>query len=85
MLEPHRKLTGMAITHPTDPRIRGLAAAILASDIPCWEFDIRAVEPGTDPLQVSDWERRRRLKEREGSPSAAIAPLPTKDGKDHGG
>ena len=37
----------MAITHPTDPRIKGLAAALLESDIPSWEFDLRAVEPGT--------------------------------------
>ena len=48
----------MAITHPTDPRIKGLAAALLESDIPCWEFDQRAVEPGTDPPPVSDWHRR---------------------------
>ena len=73
----------MAITHPTDPRIRGLAAAILVSDTPCWEFDIRAAEPGTDPQQVSDWERRRK----EGDASvgvAAIAPLPLKSNEDHG-
>ena len=48
----------MAITHPTDPRIKGLAAALLESDIPPWEFDIRAVPPGTDPPEVSDWHRR---------------------------
>ena len=48
----------MAITHPTDPRIRGLAAALLESDIPPWEFDIRAVPPGTDPPEASDWHRR---------------------------
>ena len=39
----------MAITHPTDPRIKGLAAALLETDIPSWEFDLRTVEPGTDP------------------------------------
>ena len=48
----------MAITHPTDPRIKGLAAALLESDIRCWEFDQRAVEPGTAPPEVSDWHRR---------------------------
>ena len=75
----------MAITHPTDPRIRGLAAAILVSDTLCWEFDIRAAEPGTDPQQVSDWERRRRRKEGDASVGvAAIAPLPLKGNEDHG-
>lgn len=70
----------MAITHPTDPRIRGLAAAVLVTDTPCWEFDIRAVEPGTDPLQVSDWERRRRIKQRDGSADVgAAAPLASED------
>ena len=48
----------MPITHPTDPRIKGLAAALLESDVPPWEFDLRAVEPGTDPPEVSDWHRR---------------------------
>ena len=58
----------MAITHPTDPRIRGLAAALLESDIPCWEFDLRAVEPGTDPPETSDWHRRRgRANNRDGN------------------
>ena len=44
----------MAISHPTDPRIRGLAAAVLTSDIPPWEFDIKAVEPGSDVVEISD-------------------------------
>ena len=55
----------MAITHPTDPRVRGLAAAVLSSDIPPWEFDIRAVEPGSDVVEISDWERRLRRKQVE--------------------
>ena len=58
-------LRRMAISHPTDPRIRGLAAAILTSDIPPWEFDIRAVEPGSDVVEISDWERRLRRKQIE--------------------
>ena len=44
----------MAIHRTTDKRARGLAAALLTSDTPPWEFDIRAVEPGTDPVEVSD-------------------------------
>lgn len=72
----------MAITHPTDPRIRGLAAAVLTSDIPPWEFDIQAVEPGSDVVEISDWERRLRRKqvERGGIGAAgAIRPLDVTD------
>ena len=43
---------------PHDPKLRGLAAALFHSDIPPWEYDIRAVPPGTEPLRVSDWHRR---------------------------
>ena len=43
---------------PKDPKLRGLAAAMFHSDIPPWEYDIRAVPPGTEPLRVSDWHRR---------------------------
>ena len=43
---------------PHDPKLRGLAAAMFHSDIPPWEYDIRAVPPGTEPLRVSDWHRR---------------------------
>ena len=71
----------MAITHPTDPRIRGLAAAVLTSDIPPWEFDIRAVEPGSDVVEISDWERRLRRKqvERGTGAAGAIRPLDATD------
>ena len=75
----------MAITHPTDPRIRGLAAAVLTSDIPPWEFDIQAVEPGSDVVEISDWERRLRRKQVErGSTGAAgaIRPLDVTDDRD---
>ena len=68
----------MAITHPTDPRIRGLAAAVLTSDIPPWEFDIQAVEPGSDVVEISDWERRLRRKQVERGSTVvggAIRPL----------
>ena len=44
--------------HPKDPNLRGVAAATHQADIPPWEFDIVAVEPGTDPVRVSDWARR---------------------------
>lgn len=43
---------------PKDPNLKGLAAVTFHSDIPSWEFDIRAVPPGTEPLEVSDWHRR---------------------------
>ena len=39
---------------PKDPNLKGLAAVTFHSDIPPWEFDIRAVPPGTEPLEVSD-------------------------------
>lgn len=42
---------------PRDPNLKGLAAVTYHS-VPSWEFDIRAVPPGTDPLEVSDWHRR---------------------------
>ena len=63
--------------HPTDPRIRGLAAAVLTIDIPPWEFDIR-VEPGSDVVEISDWERRLRRKQVERGSTVvggAIRPL----------
>lgn len=28
------------------------------SEVPPWEFDIRAVPPGNEPPEVSDWHRR---------------------------
>lgn len=43
---------------PKDPKLKGLAAVTYHSEIPPWEFDIRAVPPGTEPLEVSDWHRR---------------------------
>ena len=43
---------------PRDPNLKGLAAVTFHSDVPSWEFDIRAVPPGTDPLEISDWHRR---------------------------
>ena len=78
----------MAITHPTDPRIKGLAAALLETDIPDWEFDLRAVEPGTDPPEVSDWHRRHgRANNRDGNINKAakelIDPVPLRTERSH--
>ena len=44
--------------YPVGANLRGLARATFQSDIPPWEYDIRAVAPGTDPVQISDWHRR---------------------------
>ncbi len=62
---------------PKDPNLKGLAAVTFHSDIPPWEFDIRAVPPGTEPLEVSDWHRRhgRANRMRESSQRAAEARL----------
>ena len=46
------------VGYPIGSNLRGLARATFQSDIPPWEFDIRAVPPGTDPVQISDWHRR---------------------------
>ena len=66
----------MAISHPTDPAIRGLAAALLTTDVPDWEFDPRAIEPGTEPVYVSDWHRRlARARRDESTAAAVVAPV----------
>lgn len=76
----------MAITHPTDPQVRGLAAAVLSSDIPPWEFDIQAVEPGSDVLEISDWERRLRRKQVERGSTVDAGSIRRLDAQDdHGG
>ena len=74
----------MAIHRTTDKRARGLAAALLTSDIPPWEFDIRAVEPGTDPVEVSDWRRRVAIKAADGSAASVIDPVRRPAAKSHG-
>ena len=78
-------LRRMAISHPTDPRIRGLAAAILTSDIPPWEFDIRAVEPGSDVVEISDWERRLRRKQIERGSTVVLSRKALLDAADERG
>lgn len=49
---------GIEVGYPVDSNLRGLARATFQSDIPPWEYDIRAVAPGTDPVRISDWHRR---------------------------
>ena len=65
--------------YPTDPTLRGLAAAMYESDIPPWEFDTPAVPPGEDPPRMPDWCRRggdRRNRESSARMAAAVD-LPT--------
>ena len=65
--------------YPTDPTLRGLAAAMYESDIPPWEFDTPAVPPGEDPPRMPDWCRRggdRRNRESSAHTAAAVD-LPT--------
>lgn len=38
---------------------RGLARWTYEPEVPPWEFDIRAVMPGDEPMEISDWHRRR--------------------------
>lgn len=75
--------------YPTDPTLRGLAAAMYESDIPPWEFDTPAVPPGEDPPRMPDWCRRggdRRNRESSARTAAAvdlptIRELPGEDGR----
>ena len=50
--------------YPTDNTLRGLARVTFQNEIPNWEFDLRAVPPGEDVDEVSDWQMR------GGSPAA---------------
>ena len=65
--------------YPTDPTLRGLAAAMYESDIPPWEFDTAAIPPGDDPPRMPDWCRRGgHPRNRESSArTAAAVDLPT--------
>ena len=44
--------------YPVNSNKRGLARATFEPETVPWEFDIRAVPPGEDPLEISDWHRR---------------------------
>ena len=73
--------------YPNDPKLKGLAAAVYRSDIPPWEFDIRAVPPGTEPLEISDWHRRHgRANRKDGNieraAKAGIEPVADREDRD---
>ena len=70
---------------PTDLRVRGLAAAVHSSDIPPWEFDIQAVEPGSDVVEISDRERRQRRKQVERGSAVDAGSIRRLDVKDDRG
>ena len=44
--------------YPVNSNKRGLARVTFEPETIPWEFDIRAVPPGEDQLEVSDWHRR---------------------------
>lgn len=69
---------------PNDPKLRGLAAVTYHSEELPWEFDIAAVPPGEDCVEISDWYRRYgRANTRRGNTAAAAAagidPVPVPD------
>lgn len=73
--------------YPNDPKLKGLAAVVYRSDIPPWEFDIRAVPPGTEPLEISDWHRRHgRANRKDGNieraAEALIEPVDDREDRD---
>ena len=49
---------GWIMGYPKDPNLKGLAAAVFHLESEPWEHGIRAVRPGDDPQEVSDWHRR---------------------------
>lgn len=61
--------------YPTDNKLRGLARVTFHNDIPNWEFDLRATQPGEDVDEVSDWRRR------GGSPVARASSLRAAEGR----
>lgn len=75
--------------YPTDNTLRGLARVTFHNEVPNWEFDIRATQPGEDPGEVSDWRRRGGSPEARASSRRAaagrIAPVPNRRDGDAGG
>ena len=65
--------------------MRGVGAAVLGSDIPPWEFDIQAVEPGSDVVEISDRECRQRRKRVERGSTADAGSIRRLDVKDDRG
>lgn len=54
--------------YPIGSNKRGLARVTFEPETVPWEFDIRAVPPGEDPLEISDWHRRHgRANNRDGN------------------
>ena len=73
---------------PNDPKLRGLAAVTYHMEKPPWEFDIVAVPPGEECVEISDWHRRHGRANTKGGNTAAAAeagidPLPTRDEPGH--
>ena len=62
--------------YPVDSNKRGLARVTYEPETVPWEFDIRAVPPGEDVHEVSDWHRRRgRANNRDGNIDRAAEAL----------
>ena len=62
--------------YPIGSDKRGLARVTYEPETVPWEFDIRAVPPGQDVLEVSDWHRRRgRANNRDGNIDRAAEAL----------
>ena len=62
--------------YPIGSDKRGLARVTYESETVPWEFDIRAVPPGEDVLEVSDWHRRHgRANNRDGNIDRAAEAL----------
>ena len=69
---------------PNDPKLRGLAAVTYHVEKPPWEFDIAAVPPGEECVEISDWHRRHGRANTKGGNTAAAAaagidPVPVLD------
>lgn len=69
---------------PKDPKLRGLAAVTYHVETPPWEFDVAAVPPGEDCVEISDWHRRHGRANTKGGNTAAAAaagidPVPVPD------
>ena len=81
MIPSVRKMRLLDVGYPKKGcGLKGLARVTFIDDVPSWEFDIRAVPAGTEPLQISDWHRRQGgVNNRDGNieraAAARIAPL----------
>ena len=65
--------------YPVNSNKRELARVTFEPETVPWEFDIRAVPPGKDPLEFSDWHRRLgRANNREGTSTGPQPRWPTR-------